>query len=130
MRVRDRVLLAVLAVACAIAPLYAVDGPLTNALNLRVKTDTANGYLLVTAGAYGGVDGPYTSFGNIRLRTDNNGYLLVSGTGLTGTITGSSAVGDILLGTGGTSFGRLADVATQQVLVSGGVGVAPAWSAN
>ncbi len=57
--------------------LQAVDGPLTNALNLRVKTD-GNGYLLATGGAYSGVDGPYTSFGNIRLRTDQNGYLLVA----------------------------------------------------
>src|SRR5678816_2669853 len=127
MRWRDRVLLVALAILLGVAQVLAVDGPLTNALNLRVKTDTANGYLLVTAGAYGGVDGRYTSFGNIRLRTDNNGYLLVSGTGLTGTITGSSAVGDILLGTGGTSFGRLADVATGQALMSGGVGVAPAF---
>lgn len=130
MRVRDRIFLVLLAVLLGVAQVLAVDGPLTNALNLRVKTDTANGYLLVTAGAYGGADGPYTNFGNIRLRTDQNGYLLVSGTGLTGTIAGSSAVGDILLGTGGTSFGRLADVAVGQVLVSGGVGIAPAWSAT
>ncbi len=118
------------ALACATAPLLGTDGPLTVAPNLRVRTDTGSGYLLVTAGAYSGADGPYTNFGNIKLRTDQNGYLLVSGTGLTGTITGSSAVGDILLGTGGTSFGRLADVAVNQVLVSGGVGVAPLWASN
>lgn len=42
----------------------------------------------------------------------------------------SQATGDIILAASGTTLGRLADVATGQVLVSGGVGVAPAYSAN
>ncbi len=126
---RNRISLIVLGVLLLTLPLWAVDGPLTNALNLRVKTDQ-NGYLLTTAAIYSGTDGPYTNFGNVRLRTDANGYLLVAGTGLTGAIGGSSAVGDLIYGAGGTSFTRLADVAVNQVLVSGGVGVAPAWSAS
>ncbi len=130
MRWRPVVLLAAILVALlAVAQLFAVDGPLTNALNLRVRTDQ-NGYLLTTAIAYGGTDGPYTNFGNIKLRTDLNGYLLVAGTGLTGAIGGSSVIGDLIYGAGGTGFTRLADVAVNQVLVSGGVGVAPAWSAT
>jgi hypothetical protein len=53
------------------------QGPLTNALNLRVRTD-ANGYLIITSAAYSASDGPLTNFGNIRLRTDSNGYLLTT----------------------------------------------------
>ena len=47
------------------------------------------------------------------------------GTGLT-----SYAVGDILYASGATTIAKLADVATGSVLVSGGVGVAPAYSAT
>lgn len=55
--------------------LLAVDGPLTNALNLRVRTD-ANGYLVTSSGTYTAPDGPLTAFANLRLRTDANGYLI------------------------------------------------------
>jgi len=47
------------------------------------------------------------------------------GTGLT-----SYAVGDLIYASGATVLSKLADVAVGQVLVSGGVGVAPAWSAT
>ena len=47
------------------------------------------------------------------------------GTGLT-----SYAVGDLLYAPTTSTVGKLADVAVGQVLVSGGVGVAPAWSAS
>lgn len=47
------------------------------------------------------------------------------GTGLT-----SYAVGDLLYASGTTTIAKLADVATGSVLVSGGVGVAPSWSAS
>lgn len=40
----------------------------------------------------------------------------------------SQAIGDLIIATSSTQFGRLADVATGSVLASGGVGVAPAWS--
>lgn len=53
------------------------QGPATNALNLRVRTD-ANGYLIMSSGAYSAADGPLTNFGNIRLKTDSNGYLLTT----------------------------------------------------
>src|SRR3990167_857623 len=53
------------------------QGPLTNAANLRVRTDE-NGYLLLTTAAVTGTDGPLTAFGNIRLRTDSSGYLLTT----------------------------------------------------
>ncbi|MBI4618423.1 MAG: hypothetical protein HY720_32800 [Planctomycetes bacterium] len=44
------------------------------------------------------------------------------GTGLSG-----YAVGDILYASAGTTLSRLADVATGNALISGGVGVAPSW---
>ena len=47
------------------------------------------------------------------------------GTGLT-----SYAVGDLLYASGATTLAKLADVAVGRVLVSGGVGVAPAYSAT
>ena len=47
-----------------------------------------------------------------------------------GTALTSYAVGDLLYASGATTLAKLADVATGQVLVSGGVGVAPAWSAS
>lgn len=53
------------------------QGPLTNALNLRVRTD-ANGSLVATGAAYTAPDGPLTALGNIRLRTDANGYLITT----------------------------------------------------
>jgi len=45
------------------------------------------------------------------------------GTGLT-----SYAIGDLIYASGSTTLAKLADVATGNVLVSGGVGVAPAWA--
>lgn len=53
------------------------QGPLTNALNLRVKSD-ASGYLITSGAAYTAPDGPLTALGNLRLRTDANGYLLTT----------------------------------------------------
>lgn len=69
-------LLILVLLACGLLA-FAAQGPLTNALNLRVRTD-ANGYLMSSLAAYVGPDGPLTSFGNIRLRTDANGYLLTT----------------------------------------------------
>lgn len=56
-------------------------------------------------------------------------------TGVTGTLgasnggTGQSSytIGDILYASGATTLSKLADVATGNALISGGVGVAPAW---
>lgn len=42
----------------------------------------------------------------------------------------SQAIGDIITATSTSALGRLADVATWSVLVSGGVGVAPSYSAT
>ena len=42
----------------------------------------------------------------------------------------SQAIGDLIVATSASQLGRVADVATGQVLVSGGVATAPAYSAN
>ena len=42
----------------------------------------------------------------------------------------SQAIGDLIVATSTTQLGRVADVATGQVLVSGGVATAPAYSAS
>ncbi|HEC62494.1 MAG TPA: hypothetical protein ENI27_09635 [bacterium] len=47
-----------------------------------------------------------------------------------GTNLSSYAVGDLLYASGTTTLSKLADVAVGQVLISGGIGVAPAWSAS
>lgn len=47
-----------------------------------------------------------------------------------GTGLASYAVGDLIYASGATTLAKLADVATGSVFVSGGVGVAPAWSAS
>lgn len=44
-----------------------------------------------------------------------------------GTAIASYAVGDILYASGATTLAKLADVATGNALISGGVGVAPSW---
>ena len=66
--------------------------------------------------------GPVTTSGTITLA----GTLAVAngGTGQT-TVT----TGDLLYGSAANTWSKLADVATGSVLISGGVGVAPSWSA-
>lgn len=61
---------------CGMAATILAQGPLTNALNLRVKADS-NGALIVTVGA-AGTQGPATNLGNLMLRTDSNGALQVA----------------------------------------------------
>jgi hypothetical protein len=53
------------------------DGPLTNLLNEKGRTD-ANGYLEVNQStSKTGPDGPLTPSSMLRVRVDANGYLLV-----------------------------------------------------
>lgn len=47
-----------------------------------------------------------------------------------GTGIASYTIGDLLYASGTTTLSKLADVATGSVLISGGVGVAPSWSAT
>lgn len=93
------------------ATLVIAQTPLTNALNLRVRTDAA-GSLITSYAAMSGSAGPLTAFGNIRLRTDSNGYLLT--TAGTGTFTPDSicmnaANQDVCLGRLGSGLFYITD---------------------
>ncbi len=76
----------------------------------------------------GGVTGSstngYVAYWNGTSTLSGEAQLSVSrgGTGI-----GSYTIGDILYASGTTTLAALADVATGNVLLSGGVGVAPAW---
>jgi hypothetical protein len=67
------------------------------------------------------------SYGKIGLTTHVTGTL---GPTNGGSGFASYTTGDLLYANSGTSLARLNDVAVGQVLISGGVGTAPAWSAN
>jgi hypothetical protein len=78
-----------------------------------------SGYVLTSGGASAA-----PTWSQVSLTTGVTGTLPVGngGTGLT-----TYAIGDLLYASGTTTLSRLADVATGNVLLSGGVGVAPAW---
>lgn len=87
----------------------AAQGPLTNLLSLRGRTD-ANGYLIGTMAGYTAPDGPLTALSNIRGRTDANGYLLMttssSGSSLFPDGTACTAAGMAFSGEATTGFVR------------------------
>ena len=65
--------------------------------------------------------------------TATTGAITLAGTlgvGYGGTGLASYTIGDLLYASGTTTIAKLADVATGQVLTSGGVGAAPSYSAN
>jgi hypothetical protein len=82
----------------------------------------AAGQVLRSGGA-----GSAPVWGDVDLTAEVSGILPCAngGTGLS-----SYAVGDLLYASGATTLAKLADVAVGQVLVSGGVGTAPVWSAT
>jgi len=65
-----------------------------------------------------------TTLGTIATGTWNGNTIGVAygGTGLT-----SYAIGDLIYASGATTLSKLADVATGNAVISGGVGVAPSW---
>jgi len=81
--------------------------------------DVATGNALISGGV-----GVAPSYGKIGLTTHVSGTLPVAngGTNLT-----SYAVGDIVYASGTTTLASLADVATGNALISGGVGTAPSY---
>lgn len=91
----------------------------TGATTLGALPDVATGNALISGGV-----AVAPSWGKIGLTTHVSGTLPVSNGG-TGIV--SYTIGDIIYASGATTLSALADVATGNVLISGGVGVAPAW---
>lgn len=77
-----------------------------------------------TSGKYLRSDGTDPSWQTIDAGDIGAGTLAVArgGTGL-----GSYAIGDLIYASGGTTLAKLADVATGNALISGGVTTAPSW---
>jgi hypothetical protein len=89
----------------------------TSARSTLGLTDAATGNALLSSGV-----GAAPVYGKVGLTTHVSGTLPAAngGTGLT-----SYAVGDIAYASGATTLAKLADVATGNALLSGGVGAAP-----
>ena len=101
-----------------------------------ISISNGNGSITITnVGATGTVTSINVSGGSTGLTfsggpVTTSGTITASGTlgvGYGGTGQSSYTTGDILYATGTASFGKLADVATGNSLLSGGVGVAPFW---
>lgn len=88
-------------------------------LGIGGATYGTSGYVLTSGGASAA-----PTWSQVSLTSGVTGTLPVGngGTGLT-----TYAIGDLLYASGTTTLSRLADVATGNVLLSGGVGVAPSW---
>jgi len=91
----------------------------TSARSTLGIVDAATGNALLSGGV--GVDPAY---GKVGLTTHVTGTLPAANGG---TGQSSYAIGDIPFASGSTSLSKLADVATGNALLSGGVGVAPAY---
>lgn len=86
---------------------------------LSALADVATGNALISGGV-----GVAPAWGKIALTTHVSGTLPAANGG---TGAASYAVGDILYASGTTALSALADVATGNALISGGVTTAPAW---
>jgi hypothetical protein len=86
---------------------------------LAALADIATGNVLLSGGI-----GTAPSWGKVSLTSAISGTLPVANGG---TAIASYAVGDILYASGTTALSKLADVATGNALISGGVTTAPAW---
>jgi hypothetical protein len=91
----------------------------SGATTLASLADVATGNALISGGV-----GVAPSYGKIGLTTHVSGTLPVAngGTNLT-----SYTVGDLVYASGATTLASLADVATGNALISGGVGAAPSY---
>ena len=91
----------------------------SGATTLAALADVATGNALISGGV-----GAAPSYGKIGLTTHVSGTLPVAngGTNLT-----SYTIGDIVYASGATTLASLADVATGNALISGGVGAAPSY---
>ena len=105
------------------------------------KTDSGTNAVTIDGNASETIDGALTAtlthqYDEISLTTDGSNWAKVAEVGAFTTVpdggTGLSsyAVGDLVYASATTTLAKLADVATGQVLVSGGVNTAPAYSAS
>ena len=118
----------------SVAQTYSAGTGLTLAGNVFSITNTA-----VTANSYGSASSVPTFTVNAQgqLTAASNTSIAIAASQITsgqvtpaqgGTGIGSYTIGDLLYASGTTTLSKLADVATGSVLVSGGVGVSPAYS--
>lgn len=98
------------------------DGALTVTLGAITPT-TVNGNTFTTGSS------TYTGTASQTYTMPTTSKTLAANDGSNLTLA-SQAIGDLAVASSTTAYSRLADVAVGQVLVSGGVGVAPAYSAN
>ena len=109
----------------------------SGAFGLTLTTTALTNVTLPTSGTLATTANTVASFSagttGLTPSTATTGAVTLAGTLVAangGTGQSSYAVGDILYASTTTALSKLADVATGSVLVSGGVGVAPAWSAS
>lgn len=92
--------------------------------NAGTASAWATGRTITLTGDVTGVSGSWTGSANISFATTLATVTAAKGgTGQAGGYT----IGDILYASGASALAKLADVATGNVLISGGVGTAPAW---
>lgn len=101
---------------------YWLDNSTTGSFALNVKTASGTGVIVGQ-----GTRGIYYCDGTNFIKADTSTVSLPvvasdGGTGITNYTTG-----DLLYASGATTLAKLSDVATGNVLISGGVGVIPAW---
>jgi hypothetical protein len=104
------------------------QGQLTAASSTNIAIDAA----AITSGtvASARISGSYTGITGVGTLTAGTWNATTIAVGYGGTGLTSYTVGDLLYASGTTTLAKLADVATGSVLVSGGIGVAPAYSAT
>lgn len=100
-----------------------VLGTVTNTSNRTTVTLSAGGIQVDISATYVG----QTSITTLGTIATGSWQATTIAAGYGGTGQATYAVGDILFASGATALSRLADVATGNALLSGGVGVAPAW---
>lgn len=95
----------------------------TLTINKSLTLDGVDGKILTLTGSLSvGADTSITGGGTLAL----GGFTATFGGNLS--MPAAGAIGDLLVGDSTTAFSRLADVAAGQPLLSGGVGVAPAYA--
>ena len=103
-----------------------------NTADEKLYFKNASGTVKVIASSASTVNVSSISFGTTGLTpsTGTTGAVTVAGTLVAangGTGQSSYTTGDLLYASGSTALSKLADVATGNALISGGVGVAPSW---